>query len=126
MIDKILLSTHANSVLPFYSVDSDPNLQAQALELWQKNKTGPLTALVRDDHFAWIRVPDKLLEEFEDPSSGPTAGHIEMLIGVRCTLNAVLRKKLNVRSQSPTGKYWDTRLRLSAPASRGCILLCRK
>lgn len=30
-------------------------------------------------------MPDILLEEFEDPSSGPEAGHTELLIGVRCT-----------------------------------------
>ncbi|EKM76439.1 hypothetical protein AGABI1DRAFT_78505 [Agaricus bisporus var. burnettii JB137-S8] len=90
---------------PWANLDADPDLQAQALELWQKNKTGPFTALVKYDHFGWIRVPDILLEEFEDPSSGPEAGHTELLIG------------------SPSGKFYDIRLRVSTPASRGSISL---
>ncbi|KAJ3573402.1 hypothetical protein NP233_g2444 [Leucocoprinus birnbaumii] len=92
---------------PWVNLDSDPQLQAKALDLWQANRTGPFTALVRDDHLGWVRVPQSIFQGtgFQDPSSGPTAAHIEMLIG------------------APTGSSWDTRIRLSSPASRGYMKL---
>ncbi|KAF5351053.1 hypothetical protein D9756_008210 [Leucocoprinus leucothites] len=92
---------------PWVNLDSDPELQALALELWQTNRTGPFTALVPYDLFGWVRVPDSVFRDsgFEDPSSGPTAANIEMLIG------------------APTGVAWETRLRLSSPASRGYVAL---
>ncbi|KAF5350971.1 hypothetical protein D9756_008209 [Leucocoprinus leucothites] len=92
---------------PWVNLGSDPELQAQALELWQTNRTGPFTALVRDDHLGWIRVPNSVLSDLglEDPSSGPTAANVEMLIGAQ------------------TGTSWDAPLRLSSPGSRGYVAL---
>ncbi|KXN84474.1 Choline dehydrogenase, mitochondrial [Leucoagaricus sp. SymC.cos] len=92
---------------PWANVDLDPELQDQALALWRANRTGPFVALVRVDHLGWVRVPDSIFENntLQDTSSGPTAAHIEMLLG------------------APTGTYWDARLRLSSPGSRGFITL---
>ncbi|KAF9443489.1 GMC oxidoreductase [Macrolepiota fuliginosa MF-IS2] len=89
------------------NLESDPNLQQQALALWEKNRTGPYTALVTSDHIGWVRIPDDspIFEMFPDTSSGPTAAHIEMIIGA---------------SNNTT---WEMRLRLSSPASRGSISL---
>lgn len=78
---------------PFFgSVDSDPVLQQEALALWEKNRTGPYTALVRIDHLGWVRVPDDapIFKTSQDPSSGPTAAHIEFLIGVSTASNSSL------------------------------------
>jgi choline dehydrogenase-like flavoprotein len=67
-----------------YSVFFDPALQAQALELWQANKTGPYVSFGRLDHIAWVRLPEDspIFDEFEDPSSGPNSAHYELAISV--------------------------------------------
>ncbi|KAF9446419.1 GMC oxidoreductase [Macrolepiota fuliginosa MF-IS2] len=92
---------------PWANLPSDPNLQQQALALWKKNRTGPYTALVISDHISWTRIPDDspIFKMFPDTSSGPTAAHIEMVIGA---------------SNSTT---WEIRLRLVSPASRGSTSL---
>ncbi|KXN84481.1 Choline dehydrogenase, mitochondrial [Leucoagaricus sp. SymC.cos] len=61
----------------------DPALQTQAIELWKNNRTGPDVALLASDHVAWLRLPDNspLFKQFSDPSSGPDAPHIEMVLG---------------------------------------------
>jgi hypothetical protein len=88
------------------SLDSDPDLQAQALALWQENRTGPFTALVEDDHLGWVRVPDSIFQDLgvEDPSSGPTAAHIEMLIGVSGALHFEI-PSYNIRRRHQAARH---------------------
>lgn len=89
------------------SLSFDAELQAQALALWEKNRTGPYTALVRDDHLGWVRVPDDspIFEEFPDTSSGPTAPHIEMTVGASRFIHRIHNQWLilNARQLTPCG-----------------------
>jgi hypothetical protein len=53
-----------------------------------------------DDHLGWVRIPDSIFQEsgFEDPSSGPTAAHIEMILGVSISFHALKETSLtNIR-----------------------------
>ncbi|KAJ3564743.1 hypothetical protein NP233_g8093 [Leucocoprinus birnbaumii] len=68
---------------PWANLGFDPALQAQALELWEKNRTGPYVALIGSDHVGWSRLPrnSPLFKDFQDPASGPNSPHIEMVLG---------------------------------------------
>lgn len=91
---------------PWGNLLFDPALQAEALELWQTNRTGPYVALVPVDHLGWIRVPDNspIFDQFEDTSSGPDAAHIEMVLGA-------------------VGGFYSTNVYMISPASRGSLKL---
>ncbi|KAF9447690.1 GMC oxidoreductase [Macrolepiota fuliginosa MF-IS2] len=68
---------------PWANLSLDPTLQAEALNLWNTNRTGPYVALLGSDHVAWVRLPDDspIFEQFPDPSAGPHSAHIEMVPG---------------------------------------------
>ncbi|KAF9484384.1 pyranose dehydrogenase [Pholiota conissans] len=76
-----------NDIDPFANVFFDPALQAQALELWTTNKTGPYVWLGRLDHIAWVRLPEDspIFQQFDDPSSGPNSAHYELALGGSAT-----------------------------------------
>ncbi|KXN84480.1 Choline dehydrogenase, mitochondrial [Leucoagaricus sp. SymC.cos] len=91
---------------PWANLFIDPELQAQALELWQTNRTGPYVALVPVDHIGFVRVPkdSPIFDQFEDTSSGPDAVHIEMVLG------------------AIAGSY-NAGISMISPASRGTLKL---
>jgi choline dehydrogenase len=95
----------------------DPELQAEAFELWQTNRTGPYVALVPVDHIGWVRVPDdsSVFDQFEDTSSGPDAAHIEMILGVSVCSYVVL-PRLTV--EQAIGGSYNTGISMISPASR--------
>lgn len=60
-------------------------IAAEALALWQINRTGPLV-LSTSGQFGWLRVP-KAADFFHsfginDPSAGPTSAHFELIPSV--------------------------------------------
>ncbi|KAJ2920933.1 hypothetical protein H1R20_g16162, partial [Candolleomyces eurysporus] len=59
--------------------NNSPELQAQALEQWQQNKTGPLTT-PGINQVIWLRIPNDspLLQTYPDPASGKQSPHIEL------------------------------------------------
>ncbi|KAF5351054.1 hypothetical protein D9756_008218 [Leucocoprinus leucothites] len=109
---------------PWANLFFDPALQAQALELWQKNRTGPYVALVPVDHIGWVRVPDNspVFNQYEDTSSGPNAAHIEMVLGVSASiLSSFASRKLTL--EKAIGSSYSTGLSMISPASRGSLTL---
>ncbi|KAF5353361.1 hypothetical protein D9756_007863 [Leucocoprinus leucothites] len=60
---------------------SDPALQAEALQVWNKNRTGPYVELTPFGHLAWTRLANNITEKLGDPSSGPNSAHLEFIIG---------------------------------------------
>jgi hypothetical protein len=76
-----------------YSIFFDPTLQAEALELWNTNKTGPDVWLGRLDHIAWVRLSknSSIFQQFDDPSSGPNSAHYELALGVNILRQSVRR-----------------------------------
>lgn len=89
---------------PWANLSIDPVLQAQALDLWETNRTGPYVALIGSDHVAWSRLPDNspLFQSFSDPASGPNSPHIEMVLGA-------------------TVGIYDVGVNIVSPASRGSL-----
>ncbi|KAF9445819.1 GMC oxidoreductase [Macrolepiota fuliginosa MF-IS2] len=69
---------------PWENLDNDPTLQAQALALWNKNRTGPYVEYAPTHHIAWLRLPDNssIIKQFGDPSSSRESGHIEIIHGM--------------------------------------------
>ena len=63
--------------------NNSPELQAQALEQWQQNKTGPLTT-PGINQVIWLRIPNDspLLQTYPDPASGRQSPHIELAMTV--------------------------------------------
>ncbi|EKM75995.1 hypothetical protein AGABI1DRAFT_63835 [Agaricus bisporus var. burnettii JB137-S8] len=96
---------------PWANLGFNSTLQAEALDLWEKNRTGPFVALLSSDHVAWTRLPDDspLFKEFPDSSSGPNSPHIELVLGAAGTVYAVgvnlvspvSRGSLKIRSNNP-------------------------
>ncbi|KAF9445820.1 GMC oxidoreductase [Macrolepiota fuliginosa MF-IS2] len=68
---------------PWVNLGTDPALQAQALALWNANRTGPYVEPTPTHHIAWLRLPDNssIIEQFGDPSSGRESAHIEIILG---------------------------------------------
>ncbi|KAF9445817.1 hypothetical protein P691DRAFT_762158 [Macrolepiota fuliginosa MF-IS2] len=89
-----------------HSLGNDPALQARALELWNKNRTGPYVESAPTDHINWLRLPDSssIIEKFGDLSSGRESAHIEIVLGM---LNDT----------------YDTIVFLVSPASRGSLAI---
>ncbi|KJA26264.1 GMC oxidoreductase [Hypholoma sublateritium FD-334 SS-4] len=73
-----------NDVDPFANVFTDPTLMAEAFQLWNTNRTGPLVWLGRLDQIAWVRLPNNspIFQQFADPSSGSNSAHYELALGV--------------------------------------------
>lgn len=93
----------------FDSLTSDPALQAQALELWNTNRTGPYVQSVPINHIAWTRLPDDspAIKRLGDPSSGRNSAHIEFILGVSDPTNCIN----NQSSRLFIGSCWDVRRR---------------
>ncbi|KAF9444131.1 GMC oxidoreductase [Macrolepiota fuliginosa MF-IS2] len=69
---------------PWVNLNTDPALQAQALELWNTNRTGPYLEPTPTHHLAFLRLPDNssIIKQFGDLSSGQESAHIEIMLGV--------------------------------------------
>lgn len=63
------------------SLFTDPAVQAKALEIWKKNRTGPYVESTPLGHIAWTRIAQNITECLGDPSSGPDSAHLEFLPG---------------------------------------------
>ncbi|KAF5351273.1 hypothetical protein D9756_008221 [Leucocoprinus leucothites] len=60
---------------------SDPTLQAEALQIWNKNRTGPFVEPIPFGHLAWTRLANNITEKYGDPSSGTNSAHLEFMFG---------------------------------------------
>ncbi|KAF4610341.1 hypothetical protein D9613_010632 [Agrocybe pediades] len=63
---------------PWANIDTNTTLQAEALEIWNSNRTGPLASFGRLDQFIFGRVPPSKFKGLADPSSGPNSAHYEL------------------------------------------------
>ncbi|KAJ3525623.1 hypothetical protein NMY22_g10497 [Coprinellus aureogranulatus] len=90
---------------------ANATLQAEFLEQWLANRTGPLTAMGLN-HIGWLRIPDDspLWNEFDDVASGPSAPHIQL--GPRSGGLYPL-----------PGPLFQSTVQLSTPQSRGTVKL---
>ncbi|KAF4610036.1 hypothetical protein D9613_010641 [Agrocybe pediades] len=61
-------------------LSTNATLEAEALQLWNKNKTGPLAVFRRFDQIVWARVAQFILPNGVDPSSGPNSAHYELAL----------------------------------------------
>ena len=59
----------------------DPAVQAEALEIWNENRTGPYVEYTPFGQIAWERVAENITESLGDPSSGPNSAHLEFIVG---------------------------------------------
>ncbi|KAJ3564744.1 hypothetical protein NP233_g8092 [Leucocoprinus birnbaumii] len=66
---------------PWGNLFTNPTVQAEALQLWNKNRTGPYVELEPTNHLLWTRLPGNVTEKLGDPSSGPNSAHIEFIVG---------------------------------------------
>lgn len=48
----------SNDMGPWKNLTIDPVLQAEALQVWKDNRTGPYVAFVPGNHILWTRLPD--------------------------------------------------------------------
>ncbi|KAF9445784.1 GMC oxidoreductase [Macrolepiota fuliginosa MF-IS2] len=68
---------------PWVNLQTDPALAAEALDIWNKNGTGPYVQEMPNDHITWARLSkDSPTLALGDPSSGPNAPHIELIFNV--------------------------------------------
>jgi len=64
------------------SLFTDPAVQAEALEIWNKNRTGPYVDYTPIGQIiAWTRIAQNITESLGDPSSGPNSAHFQFLLG---------------------------------------------
>ncbi|KAF9561257.1 alcohol oxidase [Agrocybe pediades] len=61
-------------------LSTNATLEAEALQLWNKNKTGPLAVFRRFDQIVWARVAQFILPKGVDLSSGPNSAHYELAL----------------------------------------------
>ncbi|KAG2009554.1 aryl-alcohol oxidase [Coprinopsis cinerea AmutBmut pab1-1] len=61
---------------------SAPPFPGDPLEAWMTNRTGPLTEPNLTHQILWSRIPSNasLWEQYKDPSPGPDAPHLELII----------------------------------------------
>ncbi|KAF9445825.1 GMC oxidoreductase, partial [Macrolepiota fuliginosa MF-IS2] len=96
---------------PWVNLNNDPTLQAQALEVWKANGTGPYAEYIPMHHTALLRLPDNssVIKQFGDPSSGQESGHIEIMLGmfngtydaIPYLVSPVSRGSLTIGSNNP-------------------------
>ncbi len=97
MQDHPLLSTNyeVSSTETLDNLVTNTTLQAEALALWQSNRTGDFTLGVCNQ-WVWGRLPDNdpIFNEVVDPSAGPTSPHYQLIFSVSLIilhLNCILR-----------------------------------
>ncbi|EJF63375.1 alcohol oxidase [Dichomitus squalens LYAD-421 SS1] len=70
-----------NSTNTLDDLQRNATAAAEALALWKANATGPLSVAAGSSQFGFVRIPNAtaFFQQFgvEDPSAGPTSGHIE-------------------------------------------------
>ncbi|KAF9444128.1 GMC oxidoreductase [Macrolepiota fuliginosa MF-IS2] len=84
------LAPNSTDLGPWANLDTNPALQAQALELWKTNRTGPYVQYFPAHHIAWLRLPNNssIIKQFSDPSSSRESAHIELILGVSHSLTS--------------------------------------
>ncbi|KAF5351272.1 hypothetical protein D9756_008220 [Leucocoprinus leucothites] len=99
------------------NLSGDPALRAEALQIWNKNRTGPYVEPVPYAHLAWTRLANNITEKFGDPSSGPNSAHLEFRMGaVSPTAYDVIAVVVSPVSRKSTSNYpWITIMMLGAP-----------
>ncbi|KAJ7186887.1 alcohol oxidase [Mycena filopes] len=112
--DHVLLGASwlVNSTKTFDEANRNSTLFAEQLEEWNTTRMGPFVDNP-GSQLGWLRIPDNssIFNEFPDPSSGPTAGHFELLFA---------NGKLN---PAPTGNFFSISSALVSPTSRGYVEL---
>ncbi|RDB17146.1 Pyranose dehydrogenase 3 [Hypsizygus marmoreus] len=91
----------------------DPVFAANALAEWRAMRTGPFVD-IPFNQVGYIRVGDKAtLKKYGDPSAGPHAPHVELVIN-----NGIAGKTV-----PPTGNYFIIGTVVVSPSARGSIVL---
>lgn len=76
-------SWFVNSNVTFEAITRNATRTALELERWNTTNSGPFVDSPLD-HLAFLRLPDNssLLQQYPDPSAGPTSAHFELVFAV--------------------------------------------
>ncbi|KAJ3573404.1 hypothetical protein NP233_g2446 [Leucocoprinus birnbaumii] len=79
------ISPNSIDLGPWDNLSIDPQLQAEALQLWETNRKGPYVGFIPFDQVTWARLANDsfIFERFGDPSSGNNSAHLELLMGTQ-------------------------------------------
>ena len=78
------------------SLFTDPAVQAEALEIWNTNRTGPYVEMTPLSHLVWTRLAQNITESLGDPSSGPNSAHLEFMLGAVGISSTLKNRRHNV------------------------------
>ncbi|KAJ2920935.1 hypothetical protein H1R20_g16160, partial [Candolleomyces eurysporus] len=106
------VSWRVSSNETFDVLNNSPELQAQALEQWLQNKTGPMTTPGINQVF-WLRIPNDspLWKVYPDPAPGRQSPHIELAMTNSAGFSGLV------------GHFVTVGMALPYPLSRGSLTL---
>ncbi|KAG6910322.1 hypothetical protein DXG01_011390 [Tephrocybe rancida] len=86
-----------------FSLSRDPELRAQYLRQWEKNKTGPLVVPTAGTHIIWGRLANSssIFNSTMDPSSGINSPHYEMFTICISTFRSIAGGSITLKSSDP-------------------------
>jgi len=100
-----------NSTDTFESIRRDPQEEAQSLQEWKVNKTGPYVATILD-HIGFVRLNSQLAPN-PDTAAGPNSAHYEMIVS----------NGIPPAPAPPQGNFLALTTIVVSPDSRGSVKL---